>query len=82
MFVVFTKVILCLCLDVERKQQYRGYKSQQERMEIFSNQIEKANENKGHIIILGDVNLCSKKWNDDDFHYKKVAIIHIDAIVL
>ena len=45
-----------------------------------------ANETECHMIILGDANLCSSKWNNDDFLYKKVAealrstLLHSDLI--
>ena len=42
-------------------------KSQIERMENFAAQIEKASEKSCQIVILGDANLCSLKWNEPGF---------------
>ena len=39
----------------------------------FTSQIEKASEKPCQIIILGDANLCSIKWNDPGFVNKNVA---------
>ena len=36
-------------------------------MDIFTKQIDKASEKTQHVLILGDVNLCSTKWNQDNF---------------
>ena len=44
-------------------------------MENFATQIEKASEKPCNIIILGDANLCSKKWNDSGYVNKNVAEI-------
>ena len=46
---------------------------QVKRIKIFSNQIELANKNKCEMIILGDANLCSNKWNNSKFLQKNVA---------
>ena len=48
-------------------------KSQIERMVNFTSQIEKASEKPCQIIILGDANLCSQKWNEPGFVNKNVA---------
>ena len=41
-------------------------------MENFASQMEKASENPCQIVILGDANLCSQKWNDPGFINKNV----------
>ena len=43
-------------------------KAQMERMDNFAAQIEKANEKSCNIVILGDANLCSEKWNEDTYY--------------
>ena len=43
------------------------------RMVNFTSQIEIASEKPCQIIILGDANLCSIKWNDPGFVNKNVA---------
>ena len=55
-------------------------KGQIDRMKIFSKQIEKANEKECDMIILGDVNLCTTKWKNEDFTYKTVANILINTL--
>ena len=42
-------------------------------MKNFVAQIEKASEKPCHIVILGDANLCSQKWNDAGFVNRNVA---------
>ena len=42
-----------------------------ERMENFTAQIEKACEKKCNLVIVGDANLCSEKWNDAGFVNKQ-----------
>ena len=42
-------------------------------MEIFADQIDKAAENGNSIIVMGDANLCSLKWKDEDFLHKSIA---------
>ena len=50
-------------------------KSKIETMEKFAEQIERACEKSFHLVILGDANLCSNKWNEDEFVNKNVATI-------
>ena len=42
-------------------------------IEILNQQIIKGTEKAESVIMLGDVNLCSHKWNDKNFPNKKVA---------
>ena len=44
---------------------------QVKRMETFTQQISKASDFAKRIIILGDANLCTAKWNLDKFKHKK-----------
>ena len=39
-------------------------------VKILTSQMEKADSEKKPIIMLGDMNLCAKKWNDADFNKK------------
>jgi hypothetical protein len=51
----------------------RTIPAQIEAIQCFTNQIERAtNENKT-VVIVGDANLCSEKWNSPTFHLKQVA---------
>ena len=40
---------------------------------ILTKQFEQADSENKKIIVLGDANLCSTKWNDHDFKLKIVA---------
>ena len=48
---------------------------QVKRMNILTTQIDKAAGISSRIIMLGDMNLCSRKWNQDKFKDKRVAEI-------
>ena len=39
-------------------------------IEEFANQLQEIAAKYQNIVILGDVNLCSKKWNNDTFLQK------------
>ena len=42
-------------------------------LEIFTNQMEEVATEKKEMIILGDANLCTLKWNEDGFIYMSLA---------
>ena len=42
-------------------------------MKNFTRQIELATNERKPIIMLGDMNMCSTKWNDEDFTWKNIA---------
>ena len=42
-------------------------------IELFNSQIEKVSAKNNNVIIMGDANLCSDKWNDPGFKNKTVA---------
>ena len=44
-------------------------------MSLFSEQIERASSSNKKIILMGDANLDSNKWNDSQFAHSKVAAI-------
>ena len=46
----------------------------------FSKQIERAIEDNKQCIILGDANLCYKKWKDEDFIHKSIAVHLLNAL--
>ena len=48
--------------------------AQIKRIEVFSKQIKEANKTNCDMLIMGDANLCSTKWNNHDFLNKNVAI--------
>ena len=54
--------------------------SQMARMEVFSNQINEASLKCKNIIVLGDANLDSNKWNEDKFTHKHVSKILRDSL--
>ena len=39
----------------------------------YSSTIERASREEKMLLIMGDANLCSKKWNEDNFTHKKMA---------
>ena len=47
--------------------------AQTKSMQVFTSQIEKAAAENKSIIITGDANLCSEKWDTPDFKHKTVA---------
>ncbi len=47
--------------------------AQVEAMEIFTEQIERAAAENKQLIIMGDANLCSERWNSPNFKYKGIA---------
>ena len=44
-----------------------------ERMQIFCEQIEKASSSKQKMVIMGDANLCTEKWDHEKFRHKNVS---------
>ena len=57
-----------------------GKSSQIQRINSFVSQIEKATSKFKNIVIVGDANLDSNKWNNDKFIHKKVAQILKDSL--
>ena len=47
---------------------------QKERLNIFIEQINKACDENDKVLILGDMNLCTKKWDDNNFRYKSLSV--------
>ena len=43
-------------------------------IKVFANQIERAAENGKQCIVMGDANLNYKKWREEDFFYKSIAV--------
>ena len=68
---------------IKRHSKYRQWSSygdkseakQNEQMTIFTNQIDSINKTNSNIIITGDANLCSIKWNNGDFLHRETANI-------
>ena len=54
---------------------------QVKRINILCDQFDKATLLTNRIIILGDMNLCSRKWNQDKFKDKSVADILKNSLV-
>ena len=50
-----------------------SHSSQLDRIDIFMKQVEKATKGNDGTIIIGDVNLCSKKWDDQNYAHKTLA---------
>ena len=42
-------------------------------MNIFSEQLDKAYKEEKNLIVMGDANLCSNKWLSSMFTHKKIA---------
>ena len=51
----------------------RNIDAQIEAIEIFTDQIERAAAEKKQLIILGDANLCSERWNAANYTHKRIA---------
>ena len=47
----------------------KSLKSQLAAMKIMTKQIEVASKENKQMIIMGDANLCTRKWKDPDFKY-------------
>ena len=54
--------------------------SQLAAMKILTKQIEVASKENKQMIIMGDANLCSRKWKDQDFKYRKTADELLDIL--
>ena len=50
------------------------------RMDVFSNQLEQAATKCKNVLVLGDSNLDSNKWNEEKFLHKKVSTILRDSL--
>ena len=53
----------------------KSKEEQAERVNVFTNKVESATNQSKRMIILGDANLCSKKWIDPDYKHRKVTEI-------
>ena len=53
---------------------------QVKRMEEFSTQLERISEEKKKCIVLGDANLCSLKWKEENFGHKLIAKQILEAL--
>ena len=51
----------------------KSIEAQLKAMRVFTNQIEQAALENKNIVILGDANLCSIKWNSPNFLHKKIS---------
>ena len=51
----------------------KSVSSQIKGMRIFAKQIERAVEDGKPCVIMGDANLCSRKWKEEGFNYKSIA---------
>jgi len=48
----------------------KSLESQKNRLQILTEQVDRASEEKKHIVVLGDINLCARKWDDPDVCYR------------
>ena len=60
-------VFICNCKNLPKAV------AEQKEIVILTNQIESASNEKKDLIITGDANLCSKKWNEQSFGNKKIS---------
>jgi exonuclease III len=51
----------------------KDIESQMDRIKILSSQVEAAVKQSQNIIIMGDMNICCKKWNSNDFRLKRIS---------
>ena len=49
-------------------------------MERFCHQIERCSNKYNNTIVMGDMNLCSDKWKEDNFLYKNISSILIETL--
>ena len=73
-----------ICGGFYREWAPRGIKSvptQVEAIQCFTNQIERAAAENKIIVIVGDANLCSEKWNSPTYAHKQVADELKDTLV-
>ena len=66
-----------------REWTHEGIKSDEEQtknMGLFCQQIEACANKYNNLITLGDMNLCSDKWKEDNFLYKNIASALIDTL--
>ena len=47
---------------------------------ILSSQIERATKEDKHLVVMGDANLCSKKWKDPEYIHRKIAEEMLDTL--
>ena len=59
--------------DLSEDENSKSLSEQNERFQTFINQIEKASEERGTIICLGDLNLDSNKWDDTTYGRKTMS---------
>ena len=67
-------IIICGIYRVWTKDGIKSMEEQLKSMEVLNLQIVKGTEKVKSVIMLGDINLCSQKWNDKNFTYKKLAV--------
>ena len=46
----------------------RSVETQLKSIRTFVNQLEKTTNDKKSVLVMGDANLCSLKWNDPDYN--------------
>ena len=66
-----------------REWTHNGIKSDAEQvknMECFCQQIEQCSNKYNNTIVMGDMNLCSDKWKEDNFLYKNISSILIETL--
>ena len=51
----------------------RSIEAQVNAMQVFTKQIENATTERKNVIILGDANLCSLRWDSPDFQHKRIS---------
>ena len=67
------KILMC---GHYREWDHSGEKSiddQLQRIRVLIDQVERAIEETRHVLIIGDMNMCSKKWDDGDYRIKTVT---------
>ena len=67
------KFLICGCYREWTVDGDDSINGQKERLNIFIDQINRACEENEKVLILGDMNLCLKKWNEKEFRYKSLS---------
>ena len=63
-------LLLCGCYREWSNEGLLNVEEQLTAIKYLTSQFEQADSEQKKIIVLGDVNLCSAKWNDSDFKLK------------
>ena len=67
----------CIISGFYREWTRNGIRSEEEQlksMEVFTKQMEQASMENKNMILMGDANICTLKWDEDNFRQKNIAM--------